>query len=197
MTCIVINDIIELNKVGDNVTKNEIRKYILHKMKNFNKAEKRKADTWLRNQFFATEGYKEANAIALVLSFNHEVDTFSIIEQALMDHKRIFVPKMDYLNHQMTFKEIFNLKDIDVDNKGVYYPTSKGETTNNLDLIVVPGVGFQDDGYRIGYGGGYYDRFLANYQTKTISLLYDFQITSFEPESFDQPVDKLIIYQSA
>ena len=170
MTCIVINDIIELNKVGDNVTKNEIRKYILHKMKNFNKAEKRKADTWLRNQFFATEEYKEANAIALVLSFNHEVDTFSIIEQALMDHKR---------------------------NKGVYYPTSKGETTNNLDLIVVPGVGFQDDGYRIGYGGGYYDRFLANYQTKTISLLYDFQITSFEPESFDQPVDKLIIYQSA
>lgn len=41
----------------------------------------------------------------------------------------------------------------------IYYPTSKGETTNNLDLIVVPGVGFQDDGYRIGYGGGYYDRF--------------------------------------
>lgn len=197
MTCIVINDIIELNKVGDNVTKNEIRKYILHKMKTFNKAEKRKADTWLRNQFFATEEYKEANAIALVLSFNHEVDTFSIIEQALMDHKRIFVPKMDCLNHQMTFKEIFNLKDIDVDKKGIYYPTSKGETTNNLDLIVVPGVGFQDDGYRIGYGGGYYDRFLANYQTKTISLLYDFQITSFEPESFDQPVDKLIIYQSA
>lgn len=197
MTCIVINDIIELNKVGDNVTKNEIRKYILHKMKTFNKAEKRKADTWLRNQFFATEEYKEANAIALVLSFNHEVDTFSIIEQALMDHKRIFVSKMDYLNHQMTFKEIFNLKDIDVDKKGIYYPTSKGETTNNLDLIVVPGVGFQDDGYRIGYGGGYYDRFLANYQTKTISLLYDFQITSFEPESFDQPVDKLIIYQSA
>ncbi len=72
----------------------------------------------VKKSIFATEEYKEANAIALVLSFNHEVDTFSIIEQALMDHKRIFVPKMDYLNHQMTFKEIFNLKDIDVDNKG-------------------------------------------------------------------------------
>ncbi len=58
----------------------------------------------VKKSIFATEEYKEANAIALVLSFNHEVDTFSIIEQALMDHKRIFVPKMDYLNHQMTFK---------------------------------------------------------------------------------------------
>ena len=56
----------------------------------------------VKKSIFATEEYKEANAIALVLSFNHEVDTF-IIEQALMDHKRIFVPKMDYLNHQMTF----------------------------------------------------------------------------------------------
>lgn len=47
----------------------------------------------VKKSIFATEEYKEANAIALVLSFNHEVDTFSIIEQALMDHKRIFVPK--------------------------------------------------------------------------------------------------------
>ena len=62
-------------------------------MKNFNKAEKRKADTWLRNQFLQLKNTKEANAIALVLSFNHEVDTFSIIEQALMDHKRILCRK--------------------------------------------------------------------------------------------------------
>lgn len=59
MTCIVINDIIELNKVGDNVTKNEIRKYILHKMKNFNKAEKRKADTWLRINFLQLKNTKK------------------------------------------------------------------------------------------------------------------------------------------
>ncbi len=59
MTCIVINDIIELNKVGDNATKNRIRKYILHKMKNFNKAEKRKADTWLRNRFLQLKNTKK------------------------------------------------------------------------------------------------------------------------------------------
>ncbi len=100
-----------------------------------------------------------------------------------MDHKRIFVPKMDYLNHQMTFKVIFNLKDIDVDNKGIYYPTSKkAKATNNLDFNCCSCVGFQDDGYRIGMVVAITNRFLANYQTKTISLLYDFQITSFETE---------------
>ncbi len=59
MTCIVINDIIELNKVGDNVTKNEIRKYIFTKTQQFNKAEKRKTEYLLRNQFFATQEYKK------------------------------------------------------------------------------------------------------------------------------------------
>lgn len=186
-----------MNKVGDDVTKKGIRQTILHKMKNFNKNEKQKADTWLANNFFETSEYKEAKTIALFLAFKHEVDTFSIISHALKQHKRVFVPEMDYSNRQMTFKEIFNLDDIEVDNKGIYFSTSEGEITNTLDLVVVPGVGFQNDGYRIGYGGGYYDKFLAEYQAKTISLLYDFQLTSFEPESFDQAVDKLIIYKSA
>lgn len=82
------------------------------------------------------------------------------------------------------------------DDKGIYHSISDSELTNYMDLLVVPGVAFEKSGYRIGYGGGYYDKFLNQYKTQTVSLLYDFQLTTFDKESFDQPVDQLIIYNN-
>lgn len=179
------------------MTKKEIRQRILQQLKDFNGNIKIQADKYLANQLYATSDYQQAQSIALVISFNHEVNTFPIIEQALQDGKSVFVPEMDYERHLMTFKEIFNINDIAKDQKGIYYTTSNGPLTNDIDLVVVPGVGFQHDGYRIGYGGGYYDKFLSTFPTKTISLLYDFQLTTFKPASFDQKVDKLIIYRTS
>ena len=69
-------------------------------------------------------------------------------------------------------------------------------TTNKMDLIVVPGVAFDKLGYRIGYGGGYYDRFLSQHRSNTVSLLYDFQLAQFNIEPHDQPVEQLIIYHN-
>ncbi|MBO1197946.1 5-formyltetrahydrofolate cyclo-ligase [Staphylococcus simiae] len=179
------------------MNKKEIRQQILQQLKDFKGTKKMQADKYLADQLFATAEYQYAHTIALVLSFNHEVNTFPIIEQALQDGKSVYVPEMDYKSRLMTFKEIDNINEIAKDKKGIYYTTSNGQTTNELDLIVVPGVGFQQNGYRIGYGGGYYDKFLSAFPTSTISLLYDFQLTTFDPESFDQVVDKLIIYRTS
>ena len=70
-------------------------------------------------------------------------------------------------------------------------PTSN-ELNNDVDLLVVPGVIFNDKGYRTGYGGGFYDRFLKGYQGKTVSILFDEQFGEVIVESHDMPVDYLI-----
>ena len=101
----------------------------------------------------------KSSKISIVLSMLHEVNTYDIIETAIKMGKQIYVPHTDYNENHMTFKQLLSLNDISKDAKGINYSTSNTATTNELDLIIVPGVAFNKDGYRIGYGGGYYDRF--------------------------------------
>ena len=107
-----------------------------------------------------------------------------------------FVPETNYQQQEMTFKQLLSIEDIEKDGKGIYHSISPVGTTNKMDLIVVPGVAFDKLGYRIGYGGGYYDRFLSQHRSNTVSLLYDFQLAQFNIEPHDQPVEQLIIYHN-
>ena len=176
--------------------KKEIRSNILTKMKAFRNEDKVKADKWLREQLFTNTSYQQAQRIGIVLSMPHEVDTYKIIKESFSKNKDIFVPNTDYSSHSMNFKELKDLSTLKKDEKGIHYVSENTEITDDLDLVIVPGVAFREDGYRIGYGGGYFDRFLSNSNAPTLSLLYDFQSTHFEIESHDQPVDKLIIYNT-
>ena len=100
-----------------------------------------------------------------------------------------FVIPKTLVDHQMIFT------DYDPDNLmttafGVKESVSTVSVTP--DLIVVPGLAWNLEGYRVGFGGGYYDRYLANFQGETVSLVYDFQMTSeFQPENFDVPISKI------
>lgn len=93
----------------------------------------------------------------------------------------------------MSFKHVDDLSNIGPDDKGINHVISDTEISNDLDLLIVPGLAFNDAGYRIGYGGGYFDKFLTHHQQSTISLIYDFQLDDFEIEAHDQPVQALII----
>lgn len=178
------------------MSKKEIRKEILSQMKQLEKEQKLRADVWLKNQLINNTEYKNAKRIGIVLSMPHEVDTYPIIETMLSDDKKVFVPNTNYKLKEMNFKQLLSLNQLEKDEKGLLYVNDDTEITDQLDLIVVPGVAFRDDGYRIGYGGGYYDRFLSDSNANTISLIYDLQLTQFDIESHDQPVEKLIIFNT-
>ncbi|MGW9856085.1 5-formyltetrahydrofolate cyclo-ligase [Staphylococcus hominis] len=175
------------------MSKKQIRKNILSKMKGFDKEKKLKADIWLMEKLIKNENFKKARRIGIFLSMPHEIDTYNIINYALDNGKQIFVPDTDYKNHNMNFKQLLDLSSIATDDKGINYVNEDTSISNDMDLLIVPGVAFQTNGFRIGYGGGYYDKFLSQHDINTISLIYDFQISDFDVEKHDQPLDNLII----
>lgn len=101
------------------MNKKSIRKDIISKMKDFNSSKKEDADNWLKEQLLDNEWYKKAQRIGMVLSMPHEVDTYKIIQTALNDNKKVFVPNTNYKTREMNFKEIIDLDSIVEDEKGI------------------------------------------------------------------------------
>ena len=73
----------------------------------------------------------------------HEVDTYQIIETAIKQKKKVYVPETNYKEGLMTFKRLLSLNEIEKDDKGIYHSISDSELTNYMDLLVVPGVAFE------------------------------------------------------
>lgn len=176
------------------MSKKVLRQDKIELMKSFmSNDHKQVSDEYLAHHLFDTSEYKSAKRVGIVLSMPHEVNTYAIIEQMLTEGKAVFVPETNYQSKEMTFKHVDKLDHIGPDDKGINHVEADTEISNQLDLLIVPGVVFNHSGYRIGYGGGYFDKFLSQNTQPTISLLYDFQLGDFEVESHDQLVEKLII----
>lgn len=145
---------------------------------------------------FGTEEWKYANTIAITISRPPEVDTYPIIHEAWRTGKTIVVPKCHKSTREMTFHIIHSFEELESVFFGLLEPiVSKTVVVDkgDIDLVIVPGLGYTTKGYRLGFGGGYYDRFLIDYKGKTLSLAFPEQIVPTLPiESHDIPVNKLI-----
>ena len=175
------------------MTKQKYRQNMLTKLTNFaaDKHQKALADDQLLTQLVATPSYQSADVIATYLSMAHEVNTQPLIKKALSDHKTVLVPKT-FPEGRMIFVPYHEEK-LKKTAFGVFEPISDlAVDPQEIDLIHVPGLVFSSDGYRIGYGGGYYDRYLAAYDGETLSTVYPFQIQSFRKDTFDIPIRKLL-----
>lgn len=124
-----------------------------------------------------------------------EWDTVPIIEKAWEEGKRVAVPKC-LPNRKMSFYQLDHFNQLV---KGMHdIPEPNPDQTiiiekNNIDLLIVPGIVFSPNGYRIGFGGGYYDRFLADFRNETVSLASHHQMVDQLPiDSFDIPVQHII-----
>lgn len=175
------------------MSKKELRQEMLFKMTAFsrNKHQKALADKTLSKRLIATDMYQKASCLATYLPMPHEYDTRHLIAQALMDQKTVLVPKV-FPNGKMIFVT-YDEASLQKTTFGFLEPLSHEEVPAfKIDMIHVPGLVFSPEGYRIGYGGGYFDRYLTDYQGETVSTIYPFQLQNFAKEPFDLPVRKLI-----
>ena len=176
--------------------KKTLRKETIAAMKELPQSVKAEADNQLTQRFIQLPAFQEAQTLATYLSMGHEFSTASLIQAALQSGKRVCVPRT-YPQGRMEFVEY----DPDILEKtrfGLLEPNEQGKVVDKseIDLIHVPGVVFQSEGYRIGYGAGYYDRYLADYSGKTVSTIYSIQEGEFQPDSFDIAVQEVLVYET-
>ena len=173
--------------------KSELRKQVLHEMKAISQEQKQFIDQALTEQLLQHPFYQEAKVIATYLSFPHEFQTQELIEQALRDCKKVLIPKT-YPKGRMDFV-VYDPQQLVKTSFGLLEPQGDLEIVDasQIDLIHVPGLAFTTEGYRIGYGGGYYDRYLKHFSGNTLSTVYPCQIRDFIPEDHDIPVQEVLV----
>lgn len=132
----------------------------------------------------------------IYMSFGTEIDTDPLIQKMLQDKKSVYLPVTYREDRSMVAAKFISKDELIPGDFGILTHNKDNMNTldkNNLDLIIVPGVGFDRRGYRIGHGGGYYDRFLEDLDADLISIIYDQQLIDKVPdEDHDVPVDILI-----
>ena len=173
--------------------KAELRKQVLQEMKAISQEQKQFIDQTLTERLLQHPFYQEAEVIATYLSFPHEFQTQELIEQALRDGKKVLIPKT-YPKGRMDFV-VYDPQQLVKTSFGLLEPQGNLEVVDasQIDLIHVPGLSFTTKGYRIGYGGGYYDRYLEYFSGHTLSTVYRYQVQDFIPENHDIPVQEVLI----
>lgn len=141
--------------------------------------------------------FNQSKTILFYMPFRGEVDVRPAIEAAWKEEKKVVLPRVVLGEKRMTLWQIESFHDVERGSYGILEPKQREEAWVNpakIDLVIVPGVAFDLAGYRLGYGGGYYDRFFAKWKSALrIGVGYSFQIVpTVYPEAHDQSLHGLI-----
>lgn len=177
-------------------SKRTIRKAMVTAFAQIEDDEQEDISKQLQEELFASDLWKNAQAIGTYLSIGSEWDTLNIVKQALAEGKEVAVPKTMPETKELLFYGITDMDQTTTGNFGLIEPivTETQRTEKDaIDLLIVPGLVFTKEGYRVGFGGGYYDRFLTDFIHTTVSLVHTNQlVNSFPIEPFDIPVNYLV-----
>ena len=169
-------------------TKNELRKKILNIRNNMSREDVINKSSSIMNKLTDMDEYKNSNTVFIYMSFRNEVATVELIERMLSENKHVVIPYTDTKNTVLIPLSPF----------GYYEPVYEKLRTvepERFDLIIVPGVVFDRQLNRIGFGKGYYDRILCRKRkgVKAIAVAYDFQVLEKIPaEAHDIKMDMII-----
>ena len=158
-----------------------------------------KHDKWLKHsnlikvKLFELDIFRSSNNIHTFISFENEVDTHAIVDDSIKCKKNVFCPKVINKNN-MTHHQIFSLKNLERSRFSILEPSVDTPKMDiQPDCILVPGLSFDPQGYRLGYGGGYYDNFLKSQKGIKIGLFFEFQFEeSIFHENHDIKLDLII-----
>lgn len=177
--------------------KTDIRKAILSKRDLLTTQQIARKSLEIKKRLFNLLEFKEATLISFYISFRSEVQTHEMIKEALRLDKRVVVPIVE----REKILSLSELKDFDneleIGKFGILEPNLKYRREVNLsevELVIVPGIVFDKNGNRIGYGGGYYDNLLSRMKcVPFIGLAYELQIVpQVSAEEYDIPAHKII-----
>lgn len=181
--------------------KNEIRLKLKEQRDKLTSKERDKLGIAISNRLFQTDAYINCNMIFSYLSFRSEVDTREIIRQSVKEGKEVFIPRVE--DKDMDFYKVQDLEGLILSKFGIPEPPkeekNRYQEQSGLSypkLMFLPGLAFDLNGNRIGYGAGYYDRYLSAFPLThfyKIGLAYDFQVVDKIPsDEFDVQVDAIM-----
>ena len=173
--------------------KKELRRTIRERKRAMTEEEIVNRSAKLGELFAQSDAYKNAKTIYGYLPYNQEVRTVPMLEQALKDGKKVAVPKV--YGDEMKFLYLDDLSKVSKGYAGIPEPIADEPVADDKTaLVLMPGLAFDPEGHRIGYGGGFYDKFLAAEPNHpTLALCYEFQmLPELHTEEHDIPVDTVL-----
>ena len=178
--------------------KNHLRDRYKQQRRELDVQTKEEWDRSICQRVLGLRAYREASVVLTYVSLPGEIDTHGIILAALRDGKRVAVPYCIENSRRMYFYFIHSMDDLVARTFGVLEPVAERcerveMPADEKSICIVPGLSFDAAGFRLGYGKGYYDRFLCSYQGLKIGLCYQYAVRAMLPHSrYDVAVDLLI-----
>ena len=163
----------------DNEEKSLLRKEVLHKRNSMSHFEISMKSKLIQQKLIESPVFNQSKSIGLYLAIGSEVQTWEIINYALDLGKTVLLPRImsNDLRFYVVDQKDFEKNSFDVNRFGIKEPEIDNKPADFIDLLIIPGIVFDMYGFRIGYGYGYYDKYLTNNKfSKSIGLAYDFQL---------------------
>jgi 5-formyltetrahydrofolate cyclo-ligase len=178
-----------------NNEKQKVRKMIKTSLEQLSEEKRVEYTQQISAQLFDLVEWKQAKVIGITIAIPPEIPTLHMVEQAWREGKEVVIPKCHPKNKTMQFKKITSFEQLESVYSGLLEPVESTVeiAADRIDLLIVPGLAFTKEGYRLGFGGGYYDRFLSTYNGSTIALAYEYQLVEELPvELHDIPVQQIV-----
>jgi 5-formyltetrahydrofolate cyclo-ligase len=161
--------------------KKSLREHLLERRDNTSFDLLKIASKKMQKRINKVYAFKDAQKVGLYYPIGSEILTQDIIQELISKGKQVFLPKM--IGENLEFRKIEDFSSLEIGRFDIMEPKDDCPSDEDLDIIVVPTVGISPSGVRLGYGHGFYDRFLAGKKIITISLVLEKQIIKNIPKS--------------